>query len=108
MIKKGLDLYFTLEHSRSQVHIIGLRIQWKTENINTINHLVLFISTIGFSRVGTDFFIVLLQSGKIFTSFREFTLFHTFSDVPVNESAFGVHEVELVVNARKSLGNRSG
>jgi hypothetical protein len=54
-----------------------------------------------------DFFVVLLQGSQIFTGFRELTLLHTFTDVPVNEGALGVHQVELGVDAGKD-GAESG
>jgi len=57
-------------------------------------------------RVSTDLFVVLLKGGKILASLRELAFFHTFSDVPVNESTLGVHEVELVVET--TPGGRDG
>ena len=47
----------------------------------------------------------LLQSRQIFSSLRKFALFHAFSDVVVDEGALGVHEVKLVVDARKDFGD---
>merc|ERR1719237_1434986 len=47
--------------------------------------------------VHADLFVIFLQGSKILTSFREFSLFHTLTDVPVNKSSLGVHEIELVV-----------
>jgi len=58
--------------------------------------------------LGTNLFVILLKSGKIFTGLREFTFFHTFSDIPVDKGSLGVHEIELVVNTGKSFGNGSG
>jgi hypothetical protein len=73
--------------------------------------LVLLIESVNVSsiaRVSTDLFVILLQSGKILTGFGELTLFHTLTDVPVNEGTLGVHEIELVVNTGESLGDGSG
>jgi len=65
-----------------------------------------FAFTIG--RVETDFFVVLLEGGEIFTGFGEFTFFHTFTDIPVNEGTLGVHEIELVVKTGPSFGDGGG
>lgn len=71
--------------------------------------LVLLVEgNIGISGVGTNLFVVLLQGGKILTSFRELTLFHTLTNIPVDEGTLGVHKVELVVDAGKSFGDGSG
>jgi hypothetical protein len=56
-------------------------------------------------RLSSNFFVVLLEGGKILTGFGEFTFFHTLSDVPVNEGTLGVHKVELVVEAGEDFGN---
>lgn len=56
----------------------------------------------------TYLFIVLLESGQILPGFWEFTLLHTFTDVPVYESAFGVHKIELVVETSPSFGDSRG
>ena len=47
----------------------------------------------------------LLQSRQVFASLREFALFHAFSDIVVDECALGVHEVKLVIDARKDFGD---
>ena len=76
-----------------------------------INSLVFFthiffgVSVSGF---GTDFFVVLLEGGEIFTGLGELTFFHTLTDVPVDERALGVHEIELVVDAGEDLGDGGG
>jgi hypothetical protein len=70
--------------------------------------LVTFVTFTGaISRFGTDFFVVLLEGSKIFTSFGELTFFHTFTDIPVDEGTFGVHEVELVIDTREDLSDSS-
>merc|ERR1719326_117967 len=45
--------------------------------------------------VGEDIQVVLLEESKILTGLGELTFFHTLTDVPVDEGALGVHEVEL-------------
>merc|ERR1719326_1720929 len=45
--------------------------------------------------VGEDIQVVLLEESKILTGLRELPLLHTLTDVPVDEGALGVHEVEL-------------
>jgi hypothetical protein len=56
----------------------------------------------------TDFFVVLLEGSQIFSGFREFTFFHTFTDIPVDESSLGVHEIEFVVQSGEHLGDSGG
>merc|ERR1711972_465189 len=52
-----------------------------------------------------DLLVILLKCRKVFAGLGELTLLHTFPDVPVHKSALGIHEVKLVVDARKDLGN---
>merc|ERR1719343_1606029 len=83
----------------------------KTLNAQASKHakrLVFFVKSLGASRVGTNLFVILLQGGKILTGLGELSLFHTFSDVPVDERTLGVHEIELVVDAGEGLGNGRG
>jgi len=69
--------------------------------------VVLFL-TFTFGGIDTNLFVILLEGGEIFSGFREFTFFHTFSDVPVNESSLGVHEIELVVKSGENFSDGSG
>merc|ERR1719476_365093 len=80
------------------------------ETQNNVKSLIFLFIKIIFSvflGVHGNLFIILLKGGKILTSFGEFTLFHTLTHIPVNESTLGVHEIELVINTRKSLSNGS-
>jgi len=61
-----------------------------------------------FDGVDSDLFVVLLQSSQIFSGLREFSLFHTFTDIPVNEGSLGVHKIELVVKSSPGFGNSGG
>merc|ERR1712050_544290 len=63
--------------------------------------------TLTFQRVHTNFFVIFLQSSQIFTSFRELSFFHTFTDIPMNKSTFGVHQIKLVIQTGPSLSNGS-
>jgi len=67
-----------------------------------------FFFTFTLDGVDTDLFVILLKSSQIFTGFREFSLFHTLSDVPMDESSLGVHQVELVIKTSPGLGDGSG
>mmetsp|Transcript_19726 Transcript_19726/g.55730 ORF Transcript_19726/g.55730 Transcript_19726/m.55730 type:complete len:511 (-) Transcript_19726:7-1539(-) len=58
--------------------------------------------------VGADLLVILLEGGQILTGLGELSLLHTFADVPVDEGALGVHEVELVVDAGQGLGDGGG
>merc|ERR1712172_209710 len=63
--------------------------------------------TLAFQRVHTDFLVILLQSSQIFTSFRELTLFHTFSNIPMNKCSLGIHQIKLVIQTGPSFSNGS-
>merc|ERR1712051_79010 len=71
---------------------------------------LVFISFITFSLHGvkTDLLVILLKGSQILTGLGELTLFHTFSNVPMDKGTFGVHEVKLVVKTSPSLSNGSG
>jgi hypothetical protein len=59
-------------------------------------------------RVDSDLLVVLLEGSQILTGLGELSLLHTLSDVPVDESTLGVHQVELVVETGPGLGNGGG
>merc|ERR1719331_3779869 len=48
-----------------------------------------------------------LESGKIFASFTKFSFLHSFSYIPMHESTFAVHKIELMIDARKYFSNGS-
>merc|ERR1719384_2604068 len=45
--------------------------------------------------LGQDIQVVLLEEAQVLAGLGELTLLHTLTDVPVDEGALGVHEVEL-------------
>jgi hypothetical protein len=67
-----------------------------------------FFSVTHCHRVQANFLVVLLQSSQILASFREFTFFHTFTDIPVDEGTLGIHKIELVVKTGPGFSNSSG
>merc|ERR1719326_366234 len=67
-----------------------------------------FFFVLGLGNLDTDFFVVLLEGGEILTSFGEFSLFHTLSDVPMDEGSLGVHEIEFVIDSGEDLSDGSG
>merc|ERR1719198_2395354 len=69
---------------------------------------VALLLALTFGGLDADLLVVLLESGKILTGLRELALFHTLTDVPVNESALGVHKVELVVDTGEDLSDGRG
>merc|ERR1719326_418341 len=77
--------------------------------MNSIHSLIFFLLfSFAVGSFGTDLFVVLLKGSKVFTRLGELAFLHTLSDIPVHEGTLGVHEIELVVNAGKSLGNGGG
>merc|ERR1711931_498427 len=69
---------------------------------------IIFFLTLLIHRIHTNLFVILLQSSHVFTSFREFTFFHTFSNIPVNESTLGIHKIEFMIQTSPSFSNGSG
>merc|ERR1711865_933432 len=86
-----------------------LSYEQRKEQISKAFSLVLFshvlFFTFAFGSFGGDFFVVLLEGGKVLTGLGEFTFLHALTDVPVDESTLGVHEVELVVDAGEDFGD---
>jgi len=69
-------------------------------------HTFFFTLTLG--GFDSDLFVILLEGGEIFSGFREFSFFHTFSDIPMDESSLGVHEIEFVIDSGEDFGNSGG
>jgi len=72
------------------------------------SNLSSFFFTFTFGGFDSDFFVIFFKSSQIFSGFGEFTFFHTFTDVPVNESSFGVHKIEFVIESGENFSNSSG
>mmetsp|Transcript_29500 Transcript_29500/g.47309 ORF Transcript_29500/g.47309 Transcript_29500/m.47309 type:complete len:463 (+) Transcript_29500:77-1465(+) len=77
----------------------------------TLVHLKFFctlaFTLASFLRLSSNFFVVLLKGCKVLTSLGELSLFHTFSDVPVDECTLSVHKVELVVDTGEDFCDSS-
>ena len=67
-----------------------------------------FFLTFSLGGLDSDLFVILLEGGKIFSGLGELSLFHTFSNVPMDEGSLGVHEIELVIDSGEDLGDGSG
>jgi len=61
-----------------------------------------------FDGVDSDLFVIFFQSSQIFSGFGEFTFFHTFTDIPVDEGSFGVHKIEFMVQSSPGFGDSGG
>ena len=59
-------------------------------------------------RLGADLLVVLLKGGKVLAGLGELSLLHTLADVPVDEGALAVHEIELVIDAGEDLSDGGG
>merc|ERR1712066_480221 len=73
--------------------------------------LLIFLSLpviLSFGRVKTNLLVILLKSSQVLTGLREFSLFHTLSNIAVDKSPLGVHQVELVVEPGPGLGDSRG
>merc|ERR1712098_336686 len=78
------------------------------KNINAVNLIFISLSILTVSTVHANLLVVLLQSGHVLSGFRELSLLHPLSNVPVNKSSLGIHQIELVVKSCPGLGNGSG
>merc|ERR1712038_118936 len=107
---------FTTKFSDLQIHTQSLieypntmehNLQTKNKTLK-INSLVFFlVFLIRFSGIHSNLFVILLKSCKILTCLGEFTLFHTFTNIPVNECTLRIHKIELVIDTGKSLSDCS-
>ena len=94
------------KHSNQQCRAILLL---TTLQSTVTSRLVLCLNTLVVAEaVSGHLLVVPLQSCEIFAGFREFTLLHTLTNVPVDESALAVHEVELVRESRPGLADGGG
>jgi hypothetical protein len=77
--------------------------------MRSIRRLVLGLSTLLIAKaIGRNLLVIALESSEILTSLGELALLHTLTDVPVDESTLGVHEIELVRQSGPGLTNGSG
>merc|ERR1711990_333391 len=67
-----------------------------------------FLFTFALGGLDSDFFVIFLESGKIFSGLRELTFFHTLSDVPMDEGSLGVHEIELAIDSGEDFSDGGG
>merc|ERR1711972_1023571 len=73
--------------------------------LQPVTRLVLLALLLALARLSANLLIVLLEGGEVLAGLGELALLHALADVPVDEGALGVHQVELVVDAREELGD---
>merc|ERR1712190_349691 len=66
---------------------------------------VSFFFAFTFCSLDSNFFVVFLKRCKIFPRFAELTFLHALANIPMYKCSFAVHEVELVINARKDFSD---
>merc|ERR1712190_439663 len=64
--------------------------------------------TLSFCGLDTNFFVVFLQRSQVFTRFGKLSLLHSFPNAPMHKGAFGVHQVEFMINPGEHFGDRRG
>merc|ERR1711920_524184 len=69
---------------------------------------IALLLTLTLCRLDADFLVILFESRQVLARLGELTLFHAFTNVPVDKCTLRVHKVKLVINAREDLRNRSG
>jgi len=70
--------------------------------------LISFLFSLLIDGVNSNLLVVLLKGSHVLTGFGELSLFHTLSDIPVDEGTLGVHEIELVVKSGPCLSDGGG
>merc|ERR1719158_723717 len=80
----------------------------KVKMNNEESSVLVAISLLAVARVEANLLVVLLQGSHVLTSLGELALLHSLTDVPVDEGALGVHQVELVIQPCPSLSDGSG
>merc|ERR1712183_397953 len=66
---------------------------------------VALLLTLALRCLDSHLLVILFKCREIFAGLGELALLHAFPNIPVHKSTLGVHEIELVVNAREDLGN---
>ena len=66
-------------------------------NTSHLIFITLFFS-LNINRINSVF----LKSSQIFTGFGELSFFHTFSNIPMDESMFDIHKIKLVVKMNET------
>merc|ERR1712029_92023 len=69
---------------------------------------VIISSIINFSRIKSNLLVILLKCSKILSCFRELSLLHTLTNIPVNKGSLGVHQIKLVIQSSPGLSNGGG
>mmetsp|Transcript_76002 Transcript_76002/g.214208 ORF Transcript_76002/g.214208 Transcript_76002/m.214208 type:complete len:272 (-) Transcript_76002:712-1527(-) len=69
---------------------------------------VALLFALAFRCLDADLLVVLLECGQVLARLRELAFLHAFADIPVDECSLRVHQIELVIDARKNLCDRGG
>merc|ERR1712190_536890 len=69
---------------------------------------IAFFFSFTLSRLNANFLVILFKRGQIFACFTELTFFHALANIPMDERALRIHQIEFVVDAREYLGNGRG
>ena len=59
------------------------------------------ISFLYVAGVESNLLVILLQGGHVLPSLGELALLHALSNIPVDKSALGIHQIKLVVQPGK-------
>ena len=100
-------------HSRATCRAICLLLNKAIRNAQARNRglqwtSIVFFSLLIIAAVDANFLVVFLEGGGVLARLAELSLLHSFADVPVDEGALGVEEVELVVQTGPGLGDGGG
>jgi len=61
--------------------------------------------TLSLGGLDANLFIILLKCSEILSRFAEFSLFHSFTNIPMDESSLGVHQIEFVIQSGEDFSN---
>merc|ERR1719296_725561 len=84
----------------------GMQTDLSCEKSSELIAVALLLSlTLG--SLNANLLVVLLKSCKVLSGFAELALLHAFSDIPMHKRTLTVHQVKLVIDARKYLCDSS-
>ena len=70
--------------------------------------ILVTLVTFGVDRIETDLFIILLKRCQVLPGLGEFSLLHSFPDIPMHKGTLGIHKIKLVIQTSPSLGDGGG
>ena len=64
-----------------------------------------FLFSFSLCCLNSHLLVIFLKSCQVFSCFWKFSFLHSFTDIPMNECSFCIHEIEFVIESRKDFSN---